>query len=163
MQKRNFRSVYIDHTQFPLFSKDYSVKPNVSSSCCEVLYAAQAGGSILGNLGVKGSNYEHTTSMALVKNNGWTSVWSETVNLPGSAFRDIAKFSGVNIYSDTDDTFYENSSYVSLTAKTAGQKTIHFPRKVTLYDASTNTVLITNSDTYTYNANKGDVFIGYYY
>ena len=137
----------------------YEIIPNVPGSCCELYYAAHPNGVVLGSLGPVGSDDEHTTSMALVNKGTWTSIWTETVNLPPSAFRDIARFAGVHIYSNADDVLYANKSYVALDAHTAGTKTIRFPRPVSVYDGMTGALLKNSTASYSFRAQVGDVNI----
>lgn len=71
-------------------------------------------------------------------------------------WREIARYAGVHIYSETNDAFYVNESYVCLHPNATAPRTITFPAAVDIYDATTETLLQSNTTSYTWNATLGD-------
>ncbi len=65
------------------------------------------------------------------------SLYSATPNLPTGAFRALAQAAGVHLYTDREDTFYCNASYLTLHANGAGTRVLSFPRAVDLFDPDT--------------------------
>lgn len=61
----------------------------------------------------------------------YTIVYSPFPNPTTSELRDIARDSGVHIYSETDDACYIGNGMVALHAQTTGEKVLSFPIEVT--------------------------------
>src|SRR5262249_39406928 len=122
-------SVSIVPSYYPLFTQSYNVAPPVQSTCCDTFYAADPSASVLGF-------YPGTqmVSMALKVFPAWKSIWSSTVTLPPAAFRDLARFAGVQVYNDYDEPFYMNKSFTTVVANSSGTRTIHYPSPVNVYE-----------------------------
>ncbi len=127
-------NVEIKSQIFPLFSRDHQVAPLFQANCCETFYAADSTASILGYF----ANTQKT-SMAIKSYPNWRSIWSITAALPPAALRDIARSSGVHIYSDYDEVFYSNKSFITFVARDGGSRTLKFQKPVEIYDATTET------------------------
>jgi hypothetical protein len=69
---------------------------------------------------------------------GWTSVFTANPVLPATMLRALARQAGVHLCHRRDDTFYASRSYVCLNADGAGERTLHFPRAVDLFDPFTD-------------------------
>ena len=65
----------------------------------------------------------------------WRSIWCGVPDMPASLLRNIARTSGVHIYTDSDDVLYANRFMVAIHTRLAGKRTIHLPQKATLIDA----------------------------
>lgn len=90
----------------------------------------------------------------------WTSIYSVTSYMPSKVYRELARFAGVNIYNEGDDTFYANSSYVCIHASSAGSRTITWPQAVDVYDAfEEGPALQLNTTTYTRSYQLGETMI----
>ena len=73
----------------------------------------------------------------------WTSVYSPTGDLPTDVFRALARWAGVHIYNDRNDTVYVSNSYLTVNADGAGDRTLHFPTRLDAYDAVSGETLAT--------------------
>ena len=65
---------------------------------------------------------------------GYTSVYYGSKSLRYDVIREIARFAGVNIYSESDDVIYVGRNYITFHASQTGKKTIKFSGKVNLYE-----------------------------
>ncbi|HMP05188.1 MAG TPA: hypothetical protein PJ982_02470 [Lacipirellulaceae bacterium] len=77
-------------------------------------------------LGVEPAGREAT--MAIRRFDEWTSIYLLSPILPSATWRELARDAGVHIFSDRDDTFYANKSYLCLHGNGAGARTIRLPR-----------------------------------
>lgn len=135
------------------FKQAYDIRPRFNQdTCCDYLASDGSGVKI-------GFNDEGVATAVYAPQNGWISVWFATLDVPPGVFRDIARGAGVHIYSDTNDPFYANKSFVTLVAGAAGHKTITFPRPVTVREMISDTVLEINTTTYDFDAVFGDVHL----
>lgn len=79
-----------------------------------------------------------STAVASVAGSGYTSVYSAVPGVPAAMLRDLADAAGVHRYTDDKDAVVEtNDSYVSLTALTAGTKTVDLPAAKYAYNVYT--------------------------
>jgi hypothetical protein len=65
----------------------------------------------------------------------WRSIYSTAPLLPWQLLRNIARQAGVHIYDDQGDMIWANNTFLAVYSQTAGQRTIRFPRSVTVEDA----------------------------
>ncbi len=79
-----------------------------------------------------------SAAVASVAGSGYTSVYSAVPGVPAALLCDLADAAGVHRYTDDKDAVVEtNGSYVSLTALTAGTKTIDLPAAKYAYNVYT--------------------------
>lgn len=88
-------------------------------------------------------------AFALKECDDWTSVYVITSNLEPHVYRELARAAGVHIFSEKNDTFYANTSYVTLHADGAGERTITFPWACDVFDMVSEEYVAVNSDSYT--------------
>jgi len=65
----------------------------------------------------------------------WLSIYSTAPLLPWQLLRNIARQAGVHIYDDQGDMVWANNTFLAVYSQTDGQRTIRFPRSVTVEDA----------------------------
>jgi len=66
--------------------------------------------------------------------NGVQTYYTASPKLSHEVIRAIAEKSGVHIYNNVDDGTYVNKSFISIHTVRGGERTLTFPRPVTLYD-----------------------------
>ena len=109
-------------------------------------------------LGRDPSFTSHET-MAIKDMGSWESIYCVTADMTPTVVRELARYAGAHIYSETDDTFYVNNSYACLHANGTGSRTIQFPQPVDVYDALTEVPLATNVTSYTTTYTNGETRI----
>ncbi len=68
-------------------------------------------------------------------------VYAGALHCPAKLLRNILKVSNVHVYSDSDDVVLTDGHFFSLTATSAGEKHIVFPKSFTVVNALDNTVV----------------------
>jgi hypothetical protein len=121
---------------------------------CQRVFVAGPGVTALGCL--PGTR---AVTLALKPMESWTSVYTITPDLPPACYRELARYAHVHIWSEKDDTFYANKSYVCLQANGAGQRTIRFPQTCDLWDAITEESLAKGTDKFTRHFEHGETVI----
>lgn len=86
-------------------------------------------------LGVRQGSQE--VALALKSMGSWTSVYTLNPVLPAALLRAMARYAGVHIYNDQDDTLYASRSYLTINADGAGSRTLCFPRSFDIGDPFT--------------------------
>ena len=71
----------------------------------------------------------------------WISLYSFTANCTSGFFRELARYAGVHIYHELDDTFYINNSYMCIHANGRGRKVISFPDYMSVINALDENIL----------------------
>lgn len=74
-------------------------------------------------------------ALAVKEENGWTSVYVGTAPLPVEWLRFLARSAGVHLYSDRPDVVYAARDCVALIASEEGERTVHLPRPLILWNA----------------------------
>lgn len=87
--------------------------------------------------------------------NDWTSVFYASPTLTVEALRAIADYSGVHIYSRTNDCFYGNRGIITLHAAESGEKLIALPKKADVFDIMTGEKLVSDTDVIRLNLEAG--------
>lgn len=87
---------------------------------------------------------------------GFTSVYCASKYLSSDIVRNIARFAGCHIYTDSDDVLYANKYYVAIHGTKSGTKTIKLPQKCKVTEVYENKVYCENSDIIEFNLNKGE-------
>jgi hypothetical protein len=129
-----------------------------TSSVCGNIYVTDATTSRLGTESSSGDSYRY---MAIKDMGTWKSIYCITAQMPAAAFREIARYAGVHIYNENNDTFYANKSYVCIHPNhaegTQQSRTITFPFAVDIYDAETEGLpLQSNVTSYTRSYDGGE-------
>lgn len=75
---------------------------------------------------------------ALREYDRWTSIYSAAPNIPPGVLREIARYAGVHIYSDSEDVLYAGHNYVALHTVRAETKTIRLPRTANVWEVFSN-------------------------
>lgn len=76
-------------------------------------------------------------ALALKPMRGWTSLYTLNPVLPAAALRAFARYAGVHLYNEQDDTLYASRSYLTLAADQRGRRRIQLPRRVDVRDPFT--------------------------
>lgn len=97
--------------------------------------------------------------MAVKDMGSWQSIYSITPTLPPAIIRAIARFAGVHIYNDRDDTLYANTNFLSLHANGAGERTLRFPWACDIFDMVEEKYLGVNTDSLIYDFQNGETLI----
>lgn len=105
---------------------------NPEGKICKLISVKDSEAEVLGVL-------PGTSEIMFVKKkmSGWTSMYSIIPVMPADLVRAIAKSAGVHIYSESNDAFYANKSYLVIHAAQAGIKTIQLPYNCDIYNAMT--------------------------
>lgn len=67
------------------------------------------------------------SSINIKKTNGFTSIYCGSKFLSADVIKEIARFAGCHIYSETDDVLYANKDYVAIHASKSGAKKLKLP------------------------------------
>jgi hypothetical protein len=126
-----------------------------NANICKRIWVSDASAT---RLGYDPSYVSHQT-MAIKELGNWESIYCVTAWLPSAALRELARYAGVHIYCETDDTLYANDSYVCIHAKGAGSLTVNWPEPVELYDAMTGTLMVSGVTSHTQSYQHGQTFI----
>ncbi|HEY3289152.1 MAG TPA: hypothetical protein VGK87_03400 [Anaerolineae bacterium] len=92
----------------------------------------------------------------------WTSVYSAAPNLPSGVLRELARYAGVHIYSESDDVFYSDRSFIAIHTVRAGRKVIRLPRIADVREAFENKLIGLACDTFTDEVAAGDTRLYHY-
>ncbi len=124
------------------------------ASCCRLFHVDDERAVTLGTLPGSGE-----VTMAAKSMDGWTSLYSITAHLPAAVYRELAREAGVHIFNEQDDTFYANTTFVTLHANGAGPRTITFPWACNVEDVMTREIVAANQTSYTYDFRNGETLI----
>ena len=104
---------------------------------------------------------EGSDVLTLVKKkmNDWTSMYSLTPVLTPGIVRVLARSAGVHIFSESNDTFYANKSYITLNAGDTGEKIIKLPFKANVYQAIDNQLYFQAVDSFTLSLMEDETII----
>jgi hypothetical protein len=76
----------------------------------------------------------------------WTSVYSAAPNLPSSVLREIARFAGVHIYSETGDVLHASPQLLGVHTISGGSRTFKLPRPAeVIYDLFEEKIIADNA------------------
>ena len=68
---------------------------------------------------------------------GWISIYTLNPVLPAGFLRSLARYAGVHLYNEQNDTLYASRSYLTLAADRAGRRRIQLPRRADVFDPFT--------------------------
>ena len=96
------------------------------------------------------------SSINIKECDGFTSIYCGSKFLSADVIKEIARFAGCHIYSDTDDVIYANKDYVTIHAAKSGTKTIHLPKKASAFEVYEEKYYSENSDSIVVEMLKGE-------
>jgi hypothetical protein len=94
--------------------------------------------------------------MVMKRNDGWTAIYSASIELPPALLRNLARQAGAHVYVDTDDATYADSRYISVHGATPGEKTVHLPRECRVKDALTGREMKVEKRTVRFSLERGE-------
>ena len=65
---------------------------------------------------------------------GYTSIYYNSKSICSSVLREIARFAGCHIYTESDEVIYAGRNYLTYHADHSGKKTVRFPRPVSVFE-----------------------------
>jgi hypothetical protein len=95
-------------------------------------------------------------ALAVKEQDGYTGIYCGSKYLSCDVIKEIARFAGCHIYSETDDVVYVNPNYITIHAASSGTKTICLPEKRTVMDAYNGTLYGENADMFRVELLKGE-------
>jgi hypothetical protein len=95
-------------------------------------------------------------NLAIKHQESWTALYAISPDLPPAFYRELARQAGVHLYNEHDDTLYVNASLMTLHARDDGERTLHFPKPVTLHDALSEESLAEHASQLTLSMRKGE-------
>jgi hypothetical protein len=98
----------------------------------------------------------------LRQDKGWTSAYSAAPNIPPGVLRELARFAGVHIYSESEDVMYADRNFVALHTVRAGEKTVHLPHPADVWEVYSERQLARNTNTFTDTMQAGATHLYYY-
>lgn len=98
-------------------------------------------------------------TMAWKQMDGWVSIYTLNPVLTPEIIRAWARKAGIHIYSDSNDTFYANKSYLTVNAAAAGSRVIKLPRRADVYNAVRNRLMYRDVDEVELSLMKGETVI----
>ena len=96
------------------------------------------------------------SSINIKECDGFTSIYCGSKFLSADVIKEIARFAGCHIYSDTDDVIYANKDYVTIHAAKSGTKTIHLPKKASAFELYEEKYYSENSESIVVEMLKGE-------
>ena len=94
--------------------------------------------------------------LTLKEQDGFTSIYCGTKYLSCDVIKEIARFAGCHIYSETEDVFYANRNYITIHASEGGLKTIKLPGKYDIYDVYDEKFAVKESEEIQIEMYKGE-------
>jgi len=68
----------------------------------------------------------------------WASLYSAAPNLPPGVLKEVARYAGVHIFSESEDVLYADHNYVALHTVRAAVKTIRLPHRADIWEVYSN-------------------------
>jgi hypothetical protein len=98
-------------------------------------------------------------TLAIRPVNGGQALYTITPTLPAAFYREVARFAGVHLYNDRDDTLYASRSYLTLAANQAGPRTLRLPQPCDVFDPFTGARLYENVSEFTRSFLPGETVL----
>jgi hypothetical protein len=73
-------------------------------------------------------------AVSVKKADGYTSVYYGSKSISSSVLRELARFAGCHIYTESDEVIYAGRNYLTYHADRTGKKTVRFPRPVSVFE-----------------------------
>ena len=131
-ERRNIRVIPDASSSHPLCENAAALAFGTEGSLGPVFFADDPRALTLGTLRDTGE-----PAFALREHAGWRSLYLSMHNFGAELFRNIARFAGAHIWSDTNDVIYANRSLLCLHTATAGAKIISLPAPAFVTDLQT--------------------------
>jgi len=100
--------------------------------------------------------------LAIRETPDWTSVYSAAPNLPPTLLRELVRYAGVHLYSESDDVMYADRNFIALHTVRSAQKTIRLPHPADVWEMYTHVKLGSNCAEFTDLVQSGDTRLYYY-
>jgi len=85
-------------------------------------------------------------AMVLKKGADYDTVFCGTKVVRAAVIRSVANYAGCHIWMDNDDVFFQNDHYITIHAGSAGERTVHLPRKCSPYEVYEKKTYAENTD-----------------
>lgn len=95
-------------------------------------------------------------ALTLKETDGYTSIYCGSKYLSCDVIKEIARFSGCHIYSDTDDVLYVGRNYITIHAASSGRKRINLRNKCSLFEVYEKKIYSENSGYVEFDMIKGE-------
>lgn len=95
--------------------------------------------------------------LAVKEIGGMKSIFSTASCPTPELLRNIFRYAGVHLYSDSNDIVYANARYITVCCREGGAKTLRLPAKMDLYDALEDKLLARGVDHYRFTAEDKQV------
>ncbi len=96
------------------------------------------------------------TSLAMREADGYTNIYCCTPVVQSDMLREIARYAGCHIYSDSGDFVYANESFVAIHASSDGIKTLEFKTSCSPYEVYEKNYYGNNCNSITFEMKKGE-------
>lgn len=116
-------------------------RPAPPSVVGPVFYADDPDAIVLGILETNGK-----PGLVRKELNGMQVYYSAAPSLSSHVLRSIAEIAGVHIYTNENDAFHSNKSFISLHTNKAGKRTLKFPISTDVYDVYNEKTIAANSN-----------------
>lgn len=118
---------------------------------CPLLYTEDPDAQILGRFLDSGR-----PALSLKMQDGYQALYCASKYLSCDVIKEIARFAGCHIYSETDDVLYANANYITVHAASSGHKMIALPKKCKVTDAYDGTAYGNDTDMVELELLKGE-------
>lgn len=95
-------------------------------------------------------------AVSLKADDGFTSIFYGSKSIRSDVLRTIAKYAGCHIYTDSEDVFFANKSYITFHASNPGEKVIKLREKCTVREVYENKIYGENITELRFTADVGD-------
>ena len=95
-------------------------------------------------------------ALSLKEQAGYQVIYCASKYLSCDVIKEIARFAGSHIYSETDDVLYANVNYITVHAASSGHKMIALPKKCKVTDAYDGTAYGNDTDMVELELLKGE-------
>ena len=92
----------------------------------------------------------------------WASVYSAAPALPPGVLREVARYAGVHIYSESEDVLYADHNYVALHTVRGGLKTIRLPHRASVWEVFSDRQVGRDCSEFTDLMEAGSTHLYYY-
>jgi len=118
---------------------DYHIGP--------IFYANDSEAATLGKLIYNQGRFK--PGFAVKEFEDWTSIWVGAPVVPAKILRNIAKYAGVHLYSESGDILSANKNFLSLTTIRSEYKRLKLPNRTSVYEVFNNRVVAENVTEFT--------------